>query len=215
MNKTRRNIIYALGMTGALATSVHGEMYDGQRAPTRTHADQRIAITSEGTSYKPILKYFGNDLFAAVALPTHNGELKAVGGGLGLLVDDVLPEHWTANAQVGFGVPIEGSGVGIEPTVYVTGDYGRVTIDPRVWASTGVTREGMQYNGLGTGVTLGLGLADRVRGGIDLARNPDGTTNTTGTLQTVIEPGRQVLETSVGEGQVGLRYIFHIGKHRP
>ncbi|MBI2548644.1 hypothetical protein HYW21_04810 [Candidatus Woesearchaeota archaeon] len=215
MNQTMKKGLYTAGMLSALAGPAQAEMYDGQRAPTRTHADQRIAITPAGTSYKPILKYFGDDLFAAIALPTQNGELTAVGGGLGLLIDDALPQHWTANAQVGFGVSLHDSGVGLEPTVYMTGDYGRVTVDPRVWGSVGVNGNEVAYNGSGVGLTLGVGLADRVRGAVDFVRNPDGTTNTTGTLQTVIEPGRQVLETSIGKGQVGLRYVFHIGNHKP
>ena len=202
-----------LVLAGALsATPVRAEFYDGCRGPTEYQLDQRMTLTADGTGYKPIAKHLGDDLFVAVALPTQNGEAKAVGGGIGVIVDDALGDHVKTIPMLGFGVPIDGSGVALEPTVYATGEFGKVTIDPRIWSSIFVDDEGMHYNGTGVGATVGYGFADRFRAGIDVERTPDGQVNTRGIASMVLEPKKQVLEVSVSSNdQVQLRYVFHIG----
>lgn len=199
-------MLTALSITSA-------DMYDGCRAPTKGQADNRITISEEGIGYKPILKYFGKDLFVAAAFPTVNGRLKAVGGGLGLIIDNlkcakIIP-------VLNYGIPVDGSGIGLEPTIYATSEVGRVTIDPRIWSSMFVNKDKVKYNGIGTGLTVGVGLTDRVRIGADVERTPDGKVNGKGIAQMVLEPKKQVLEAYLGSKNAGLCYIYHIGaKHQ-
>jgi hypothetical protein len=207
-----RNLVTA-GLLASLGlgnlSDANADMYDGVRAPTKTHLDHRLTV-DENVSYKPIAKYFGDDLFLALALPTVDGDLKAVGGGLGLIVDDFFGEKFKTIPALEYGIPLDGSDIGINPTIYGTFDFGKLTFDPR--ASYGFSLDGTNFDrkGLNLGLTTGIGLSDRFRVGVDVNRNPNGEIDYSGTALMVLEPGEQVLQTYIGEENIGMRYIFNI-----
>jgi len=206
-----KGLIPGLIGLAALVTTASANMYDGSRPPTQFHLDQRLTI-SDQTAYKPIFKYFGDDLFAAVAFPTVDGEMQAIGGGLGIIIDELLGQYTKAMAVLNYGIPKEGPDLSLEPTLYATIEWGRLTADPRAWYDVSVDDSEFTENGYGLGLTLGIGLTDRFRVGADIEKTIDDEIEVKGIVSMVLEPKKQVLEAYIGEDQVGFRYVFNIGE---
>ena len=205
-----KNIITGAMIGLGLATGIKAEMYDGHRGPTKSHLDQRLTVKDGAIHFNPIAKYFGDDLFAAAIVPTSDGKVDAFAGAFGWIIDEVLGKHFKSISIIGYGVPIDGSGFALEPTVFLTGEFGRLTIDPRTWVNFFVDSE-LEYNGLGLGFTLGLGLTDRFRVAADVEKTPSDDKNFKGIVLMVLEPNKQILENFVGNNQIGFRYIYNIG----
>lgn len=182
MNKTLLSILATLGLAVGITTTAKADFYDGCDIPPDKDVQIHNVINVSGdednnpqVNYTGIVKYVPEPgFFLAGALSTTNGRLDNPGFGVGYVLDKELgkgSQYLSLLPMLQGNIHLDGSGVTLVPTLYVTGMVGPVTIDPRVQVPIDVDKEGLHPQALSVGATTGVQVADNLRIGLDVAGN--------------------------------------------